>query len=61
MSPHYVAQDDQDAVRLFLEAGGSVNGHDFGNDYEVHAAACCAGDVLDRAASHVLRTKVWHC
>ena len=31
---HHV-KTDAECVKLFLEAGGSVNGHDFGDNYEV--------------------------
>eukprot|EP01051_Picozoa_sp_SAG22_P009281 SAG22_NODE_764_length_7397_cov_6.955604_5_plen_62_part_00 len=34
---HAVAANDTECVRLFLEAGGSMSGHDFGTDYEKHA------------------------
>jgi len=34
-----------------------VNGHDFGDQYEIHAASCCAGPTLDKAAAAVLKVK----
>jgi hypothetical protein len=59
---HAVAANDTECVRLFLEAGGSMSGHDFGADYEKHAlelvrSGRMAQATLDTAAAAVLAVK----
>ncbi|KAH8043670.1 xylan 1,4-beta-xylosidase [Aureococcus anophagefferens] len=58
-SLHYTAADGPEAVRQFLEAGGSVNGHDYHADYEAIVANLTdsgrmASETLDLAAGGVL-------
>ena len=59
---HAIAQNDSDCVRQYLTAGGSLNGHDFGDAYENLVVALVTSGVLpeavlDRAAGDVLRVK----
>ncbi|EGB12090.1 hypothetical protein AURANDRAFT_539, partial [Aureococcus anophagefferens] len=61
-SLHYTAADGPEAVRQFLEAGGSVNGHDYHADYEAIVANLTdsgrmASETLDLAAGRVLAVK----
>jgi beta-glucosidase len=59
---HAVAASDEECVKMFIEAGGSVNGHDFGNNYEKLIVGLVQGgkmseEVLDKATANVLRVK----
>lgn len=59
---HAVAANDSDCVRAFLNAGGSMNGHDFGNNYERLVVELVQTNriplsVLDKAVGNVLRVK----
>jgi beta-glucosidase len=59
---HAVAATDADCVRMFIEAGGSVNGHDFGDNYEKLVVGLVEGGnmpeaTLDKATANVLRVK----
>jgi len=62
LSNHAVAANDSEAVRMFLTAGGSVNGHDFGSNYEQLVVGLVESGrvpitVLDTAVANVLRVK----
>eukprot|EP00039_Didymoeca_costata_P020732 m.342240 g.342240 ORF g.342240 m.342240 type:complete len:962 (-) comp21136_c0_seq1:76-2961(-) len=62
-STHYVAFNDSDCVRQFLEAGGSVNGHDFEGSYEsiivnLTRSGVLSEETLDASAGAVLAVKV---
>jgi len=59
---HAIAANDSDCVRVFLEAGGSVNGHDFNENWEslvinLATSGTLPLSVLDRAVGDVLRVK----
>ena len=59
---HHVAANASEAVRMWLEAGGSVNGHDFGANYEKLIVGLVQNDtldtaILDTAVANVLRVK----
>ena len=59
---HATAANDSECVRQFLSAGGSVNGHDFGDNYELLVAQLVAANRLsasefDTAVANVLRVK----
>eukprot|EP00040_Diaphanoeca_grandis_P028777 m.167146 g.167146 ORF g.167146 m.167146 type:complete len:979 (+) comp31454_c0_seq3:101-3037(+) len=59
---HAVAANDSDCIRQFLEAGGSVNGHDMGDNYETLIVGLVTSNVmslatLDKAVANVLRVK----
>lgn len=59
---HAVAATDEDCVLQFLEAGGSQNGHDFGDQYEVHVMNLVNKGklpiaTLDRAVGAILSVK----
>jgi beta-glucosidase len=61
-SNHGVAANDSECVRQFLVAGGSVNGHDMGTNYETLVVALVTSGampeaILDRAAGDVMRVK----
>jgi len=57
------AENNSECVRQFLEAGGSVHGHDFGDNYEKLVIKLVnenrlATETLDVAVGNVLRVKV---
>jgi len=59
---HAVAATDEECVQQFIEAGGSMNGHDFGDQYEIHAANLVKSGkmtmaTLDKAAGAILKVK----
>ena len=59
---HATAASDEEAVMQYITAGGSMNGHDFGDQYEVHAANLVSSGkmpmaALDKAAGNILRVK----
>lgn len=61
-SQHAVAANDSECVRMYIEAGGSVNGHDFDANYEKLVAGLIkSGGLtmaqLDTAVGNVLRVK----
>lgn len=61
-SRHAVAANDSECVRMYIEAGGSVNGHDFDANYEKLVAGLIkSGGLtmaqLDTAVGNVLRVK----
>ena len=59
---HGTCASDEDCVQQFIEAGGSQNGHDFGDQYEVHVQNLVRKGkmsmaTLDRAAGAILSVK----
>lgn len=59
---HGTCASDEDCVQQFIEAGGSQNGHDFGDQYEVHVQNLVKKGkmsmaTLDRAAGAILSVK----
>ena len=59
---HASASNDSECVRQFIDAGGSVNGHDFGDNYEVHVCELVnegrmSVATLNTAVGNVLRVK----
>ena len=59
---HAVAANDTECVRMYIAAGGSVNGHDFGSEYEQHVASLVQSGALtmnqlNEAVGNVLRVK----
>ena len=59
---HATASNDSECVRQYIEAGGAMNGHDFGDDYEKHVVELVTSGrmpeaALDVAVGNMLRVK----